>query len=145
MKPVSCFDGRANPSDFLEIEYRDCFVLRNAGGRFATAAEQIAALDTLFTVEQIILVHHSNCGTSHVTKQQTVDRVKEQRPEFTAFEALKARLPMKEDNHLSLLEDFEQVKNCGFLRKDLIESVVGFWYDVETGLVTKVEQGQTQL
>ncbi|OAL22649.1 hypothetical protein AYO22_07207 [Fonsecaea multimorphosa] len=136
---VSCFDSRANPLTFLNVGIRECLVLRNVGGRFASAAGDIAALDTLFHVSQIILIHHTNCGASHVTKQQVLDGVHQKRPEFTGFaEELEWRLPMKEDNHNSLLEDFERVKSCGFLREDLIDGVVGLWLDVETGLVKRV-------
>ncbi|KIX98215.1 uncharacterized protein Z520_06295 [Fonsecaea multimorphosa CBS 102226] len=139
LPPVSCFDSRANPLTFLNVGIRECLVLRNVGGRFASAAGDIAALDTLFHVSQIILIHHTNCGASHVTKQQVLDGVHQKRPEFTGFaEELEWRLPMKEDNHNSLLEDFERVKSCGFLREDLIDGVVGLWLDVETGLVKRV-------
>jgi carbonic anhydrase len=113
-------------------------VLRNVGGRFSTVAEQIAALDTLFHISQIVLVHHTDCGASHVTTQQVRDSVREKRPEFTDFKELEARLPMKEDNYNSLIEDLQQVKHNGFLRADLIDSVAGFWLDIETGLMTRV-------
>ncbi|OCT54957.1 carbonic anhydrase [Cladophialophora carrionii] len=135
---VSCFDSRSDPFDFLKLVPRECLVLRNVGGRFSTVAEQIAALDTLFHVSQIVLVHHSNCGASHVTKQQALDSVREKRPEFTEFTELEARLPMKEDNHESVIEDLQMVKHNGFLRKDLIDGAAGFWLDVETGLLTRV-------
>ncbi|KIW27231.1 uncharacterized protein PV07_06989 [Cladophialophora immunda] len=135
---VSCFDSRANPMNFFNIAIRECLVLRNVGGRFASAAGDLAALDTLFHVSQIILVHHSNCGASHVTKQQVLEGVHQKRPDFKGSVELEERLPMKEDNHISLLEDFERVKMCGFLRKDLVDGVVGLWLDVETGLVKRV-------
>ncbi|OAP61099.1 hypothetical protein AYL99_03300 [Fonsecaea erecta] len=135
---VSCLDSRANPVTFLNAGIRECLVLRNVGGRFASASGDIAALDTLFHVSQIILVHHTNCGASHVTIEQVRDGVHQKRPDFTGFAELEGRLPMKEDNPKSLLEDLERVKKCGFLRKDLIDGVVGLWLDVETGLVKRV-------
>ncbi len=119
-------------------------MLRNVGGRFASTASEIAALDTLFHVSQIILVHHSNCGTSHITLEQGLVAVREKRLEFTNFGELKARLPMKEDNYNPLIADLQKVRSNGFLRKDLIASVTGFWLDVETGLLTRVyADGQT--
>ncbi|EXJ72216.1 uncharacterized protein A1O5_04720 [Cladophialophora psammophila CBS 110553] len=140
---VSCLDSRANPLTFLNLDLRECLVLRNVAGRFSSAASDIAALDTFFHISQIILVHHNNCGASHVTKQQVLDGVRQRRPEFVTttvggFAGLEARLPMKEDNRDSLVEDLERVKTCGFLRKDLVDGIVGLWLDVETGLVTRV-------
>jgi carbonic anhydrase len=130
--------------DFLSLSPRECLVLRNIAGRFSTAAEQIAALDTLFHVSQIILVHHSNCGASHITIKQTLDAIRENRPEFPDLKEVEARLPQKEDNHKSVVEDLKLVKNNGFIRKDLIDGVAGFWLDVETGLLTRVyADGQT--
>ncbi|OAL35573.1 hypothetical protein AYO20_05192 [Fonsecaea nubica] len=135
---VSCLDSRANPMTFLNVQVRECLVLRNVAGRFASVAEDIAALDTLFHISQIILVHHNDCGASHVTKPKILDRVHKKRPEYTAFAELEERLPMKENNRDSLLEDLERAKKCGFLRTDLIEGIVGLWLDVDTGLVERV-------
>jgi len=141
---VSCFDSRSNPFDFLNITAGEALVVRNIAGRFANAAPDIAAADTFFHLDQIILIHHSNCGACHITVQDGIDSVRAKRPEFKDFAGLQYRLPMKEDNHKSLLEDFERVKNCGFIRQDLIDSVAGFWLDVETGLLTRVyPDGQT--
>ncbi|EXJ62894.1 carbonate dehydratase [Cladophialophora yegresii CBS 114405] len=135
---VSCFDSRADPFDFLKLMPRECLVLRNVAGRFSTVAEQIAALDTLFHVSQIVLVHHSNCGASHVTTQQGLESVREKRPDFTEFKELEARLPIKEDNYESVIEDLQMVKRNGYLRKDLTDGAAVFWLDVETGLLTRV-------
>ncbi|KIW97158.1 uncharacterized protein Z519_02550 [Cladophialophora bantiana CBS 173.52] len=140
---VSCLDSRANPLTFLGLNLRECLILRNVAGRFSSAASDIAALDTFFHISQIILVHHSNCGASHITKQQVLDGICQKRPEFVTttaggFGELEARLPMKEDNRDSLVEDLKRAKTCGFLRKDLVDGIVGLWLDVETGLVTKV-------
>ncbi|KIW71337.1 hypothetical protein PV04_03518 [Phialophora macrospora] len=135
---VSCLDSRSDPFDFLKLVPRECLVLRNIGGRFSTVAEQIAALDTLFHISQVVLVHHSNCGASHLTKQQVLDSVREKRPEFTEFKELEARMPVKEDNHKSVIEDLQEVKHNGFLREDLIDAFAGVWLDVETGLLTRV-------
>ncbi|KAJ9612124.1 hypothetical protein H2200_003721 [Cladophialophora chaetospira] len=135
---VSCLDSRANPMEFLKLSVRECLIIRNVGGRFSPIAEQVAALDTLFHISRLILVHHTNCGASHVTKQQALESIREKRPEFTDFKAVEEKMPMFEDNQKALVEDLEKVKNCGFLRKDLIEQTVGLWLDVETGLLERI-------
>jgi len=115
-------------------------IIRNVAGRFTSAASDIAALDSFFHISQVVLVHHSNCGASHVTKHDALDSIREKRPDFpvAGYADLESRMPMREDNHKSLQEDFEAAKKCGFIRKDLAETVVGFYLDVESGLVTRV-------
>ena len=91
-----------------------------------------------FHVSQIVLIHHSDCGASHINKEQALDSIRKKRPEFTDFKELEARLPVKEDNRKSVVGDLQLVKSNGFLRNDLIDGVAGFWLDVETGLLTRV-------
>ncbi|KIX10055.1 uncharacterized protein Z518_01136 [Rhinocladiella mackenziei CBS 650.93] len=140
---ISCLDSRSNPYNVLGLKPYECIVIRNVAGRFATATGDIAALDTLFHVSQLVLLQHSNCGASHVTKEQVIDSTQVKRPEFGVGNpaepsALEARLPMVENNHQALKEDLRAVKQCGFLRQDLIDSVVGLYLDVDSGLVTRV-------
>ena len=70
--------------------------------------------------------------------QQGLDGVAAKRPDFKDGEELKKRLPFKKDDWEALVEDLKLVKRNGFLRRDLIEGVVGLWLDVETGLVRRV-------
>ncbi len=142
---MSCVDSRSNPVEFLKLKPYECIVIRSVGGRFPAIAEQVAALDSLFHISRLILVQHNNCGTSHLTKEQAVNSVRKNRPEFTELKALGDRLPMFEDNQKALVEDLENVKNCGFLRRDLIQETVGLWLDVDTGLLARVyPEGRTE-
>jgi carbonic anhydrase len=128
----------------MSLGPRECLVLRNVGGRIASSATDIAALDSFFRIDQIIMIHHSNCGASHTTKEKALQNTREKRPDTTDFSDFEARIPIKEDNHNSVIEDLHQIRSYGFLRKDLIENVHGFWLDVETGLLTRVfADGQT--
>jgi len=140
---VACLDSRCNPYEVLGIKPYEGIVIRNIGGRFITNASDIAALDTLFRIHQIILLQHDNCGASHITTPQVLDAVRAKRPEFEAAGGrtsaeLAARLPAKQDNYESLKEDLKTAKQCGFLREDLIDNMVGLWLDVNSGLVTRI-------
>lgn len=71
-----------------------------------------------------------------------MDAVREKRPEFFDDQAQVQRfergLPMHPDDWRELVRDLNRVKECAFLRRDLLDQVVGFWLDVETGLVVRV-------
>ncbi len=43
---------------------RTLFVETNAGGRAAFALESVAAMDYIFNVQNVVVVHHSFCGTT---------------------------------------------------------------------------------
>lgn len=132
--------------EILALTPRECIVIRNVAGRFATAASDIAALDTLFSIRRVVLLHHNNCGASHITNQAVLDGLREKTPDFVMGDDadaagvadLASRLPAKEDNDKSLREDLARVKQCRFLRKELLDNFVGLWLDVDTGLVRRV-------
>lgn len=141
---VACIDFRCNPYNVLGLKPYECAVIRNVAGRFHTAAAEIAAFDTAFHIDRIIILQHSNCGANHIRKQQVLDKVRRDRPDFDAvggiqLAGLEARLPVREDNDRTLREDLKAAKRCGFLRKDLLDSIVGLYLDVESGLVTRVD------
>ena len=138
---VSCIDSRANPYDIFTAPRFSIIALRNVGGRFGPAASDIAALDSVFHVSNIVLLHHSNCGASHQTKPGCLETVKSKRPGVSDEElaVLEAKLPFHNDDKMSLKEDLEKVRNCKFLREDLTAGVTALWLDVQTGLVEEVK------
>lgn len=121
----------------LGLKPFECIVIRNVAGRFATAATDITALDTLFHISQLVLLQHSNCGASHVTKGQVLDSIRAKRATITSDELaqIALRLPMVPNNDRELVEDLKAVKECTFIRKDLLDTVVGLYLDVDTGVV----------
>ncbi|KAK4939224.1 hypothetical protein LTR10_020420 [Elasticomyces elasticus] len=140
---VACLDYQCNPYNVLGLKPYECAVIRNVSGRFHTAAAEIAALDTAFHLERIIVLHRSNCGATHITKQDVLDKVRQDRPDFDAvggiqLAGLEVQLPVREDNPLALREDLKAAKMCGFIRKELLNSVVGLYLDVDSGLVKRI-------
>src|SRR3954471_15571728 len=60
---VACMDARIVPSQLLGLEEGDAHVIRNAGG--VVSDEEIRSLaisQNLLGTEEIILVHHTDCG-----------------------------------------------------------------------------------
>jgi len=52
---------------------RTLFTATNAGGRAAFALESVAAMDYLFNVKNVVVVHHSFCGTTTLTPELEVE------------------------------------------------------------------------
>ncbi len=48
---------------------RTLFTETNAGGRAAFALESVAAMDYIFNVQNVVVVHHSFCGTTTLTPE----------------------------------------------------------------------------
>jgi carbonic anhydrase len=53
---------------------RTLFVSTNAGGRAAFALECVAAMDYIFSVKNVVVVHHSFCGTTTLTPELIVEK-----------------------------------------------------------------------
>jgi hypothetical protein len=56
---------------------RTLFVATNAGGRAAFALECVAAMDYIFNVRNVVVVHHSFCGTTTLTPELIVEKFHE--------------------------------------------------------------------
>src|SRR5919197_1712134 len=60
---LACMDARLNPHALLGLEEGDAHVIRNAGG--VVTEDEIRSLaisQRLLGTEEIILIHHTDCG-----------------------------------------------------------------------------------
>ena len=89
-----------------------------------------------------MLLQHSDCGTSHLTKQLIHERIAEA-AEPEDEKSLKMRDEVVEwkvsKGEKGVKQDLEYLRTKGFLRKELVEATVGFWMDTVTGIVKQVE------
>jgi carbonic anhydrase len=119
-------------------------VIRNPGGRVWSALPDILTLDSRFPLTQIILLQHSDCGTSHVTEQLIDERIATSMKPYDP-DTIKMRNGACEfkisRGILSVQEDLELLSRQSFLRKELIEKTTGFWLDTFSGIVQVVEPG----
>jgi carbonic anhydrase len=68
---VACMDARLNPYGVLGLTEGDAHVIRNAGG--VITADQLRSLaisQRLLGTEEIILIHHTDCGMLTFTDDQ---------------------------------------------------------------------------
>ena len=60
---VACMDARLNPNGALGLEEGDAHVIRNAGGVVTDdEIRSLAISQRLLGTEEIILIHHTDCG-----------------------------------------------------------------------------------
>jgi carbonic anhydrase len=114
--------------------------IRNVSGRITPALTDIAALDSFFHLNQIIILHHSNCGVTHMTLEYGLNDVKSKCPHLTVgqTEHVKKLSPIRVDDDSGLKLDIKTLRECPFLRKEVTENAVGLYLDVNTGLVREV-------
>jgi carbonic anhydrase len=60
---VACMDARLDPARVLGLEEGDAHVIRNAGGVITDdAIRSLTISQRLLGTEEIILIHHTDCG-----------------------------------------------------------------------------------
>lgn len=60
---ITCMDARVNPYGIFGLSEGDAHVIRNAGGAVTDdAIRSLAISQRLLGTEEIILVHHADCG-----------------------------------------------------------------------------------
>ena len=131
---VACMDARLNPYGVLGLTEGDAHVIRNAGG--VITADQLRSLaisQRLLGTEEIILIHHTDCGMLTFTDDQFKNDIQADtglRPPWAA----EAFGDIDEDVRQSI----RRIKADPFIsRKD---SVRGFVYDVATGGLREVKE-----
>jgi carbonic anhydrase len=128
---VVCMDARIDPARALGLEEGDAHVIRNAGGRIADALRSLAVSQTLLGTEEVMIVHHTDCGMLTFTDESIRRRLKERGVDADDV----AFLPFA-DVEQSVLADIEAYHRSPLVRHDI--PVRGFVFDVKTGRVAEV-------
>ena len=130
---VACMDARLIPTKVLGLEEGDAHVIRNAGGVITDdEIRSLAISQHLLGTEEIILIHHTDCGMLTFTDDEFKASIQEetgQKPEWAA----EAFSDLDEDVRQSIA----RVKASPFIPKK--DSVRGFVYEVETGRLREVQ------
>jgi carbonic anhydrase len=130
---VACMDARLDPHKVLGLGEGDAHVIRNAGG--VVTDDEIRSLSisqTLLGTEEIILIHHTDCGMLTFTDEQFSDKLESetgQRPEWSAncFDDLDG----------DVRESIARIRTSPFIPNK--DSIRGFVYDVKTGRLNEIE------
>ena len=130
---VACMDARLVPTRLLGLEEGDAHVIRNAGG--LVTDQEIRSLSisqTLLGTEEIVLIHHTDCGMLSFTDDQFKDQIEEstgQRPDWEPG----AFADLEEDVRSAI----RRIKDSPFVPKK--DAIRGFVYEVETGRLREVD------
>lgn len=129
---VACMDARLDVYGILGLNEGDSHVIRNAGGIVADdTIRSLAISQHLLGTEEIVLVHHTDCGMVTFTDEQFADILEKeagQRPSWSAnaFPDLEA----------DVRDSIERIQDSPFVKNK--DSVRGFVFDVASGLLHEV-------
>jgi len=129
---VACMDARLSPFALLGLEVGDAHVIRNAGGVVTDdEIRSLAISQRLLGTEEIILLHHTDCGMLTFTDDEFRHAIQEET-------GIKPMWPAESfsDVEEDLRQSLARITSSPFIPKK--DSVRGFVYEVETGRLREV-------
>jgi carbonic anhydrase len=130
---LACMDARLDPARLLGLEEGDAHVIRNAGGAVTEdAIRSLAISQHRLGTEEIVLIHHTDCGMQGATDDELADELERacgERPPWPlrAFADL--------DEHVR--DSIRALRESPFIPDTA--TVRGFVYDVKSGELREVE------
>jgi carbonic anhydrase len=125
-------DARLDPAKALGLNEGDAHVIRNAGGVASEdALRSLVISQRLLGTEEIILIHHTDCGMETFKDDAVKEQIFEDtglRPSFSLEAFPKAEEDVK--------QTAARIKANPFVPKKAIR---GFVYEVESGRLREVE------
>jgi len=113
---------------------RTLFVETNTGGRAAFALESVAAMDYIFSVQNVVVVHHSFCGTTTLTPELLIEEFRDHHADIsTMFDH--DRLAIM-DFEKSIKYAIELLRSSPAVPKHV--KLYGFFYEISSGRLTEV-------
>jgi len=129
---VACMDARLNVYGALGLNEGDAHVIRNAGGVVTDdEIRSLAISQRLLGTEEIILIHHTDCGMLTFTDDAFRRAIQDEtgiKPEWAA----ESFTDVDEDVRQSIA----RIKASPFVPRT--DAVRGFVYDVATGKLREV-------
>ena len=133
---LACMDARLDVYSILGLEPGESHVIRNAGGVVTDdEIRSLAISQRLLGTEEIILIHHTDCGMLTFTDDEFKRSIQDEtgiKPEWAA----EAFSDLDEDVRQSIA----RIKASPFIPKT--DSVRGFVFDVATGKLNEVDNVQ---
>ncbi len=129
---VACMDARLNVYGALGLQEGDAHVIRNAGGVVTDdEIRSLAISQRLLGTEEIILIHHTDCGMLTFTDDAFKAEIQQEtgiKPEWAAESF--------SDIDTDVRQSIARIKASPFIPHT--DSVRGFVYSVETGRLREV-------
>jgi len=129
---LACMDARLDPAKVLGLDEGDAHVIRNAGGVVSDdALRSLAISQNLLGTEEIILIHHTDCGMLTFTDDEFADKLEDEtgaRPEWPVHTF--------DDLDANVRASIDKIRDSPFVPRT--DKVRGFVYEVETGRLREV-------
>ena len=123
---LACMDARIDLWKVPGLKKETAHVIRNAGGLVTEdAIRSLAISQQLLGTEEIVLIHHTDCGMLKFTDVELADRLEGETGERPAWQGL-AFTDLEE----SIRAQMRAILSSRFLSRTA--RVRGFIYDVET-------------
>ena len=159
---LSCSDPRLNPYQILGIDQTlKATMVRNAGGRAFDAIRTLSVLQTIGSPGTIVVMHHTG---GHIEPLEPVERVWLTiidcgMTHFNDSDIKKALLEIAPSDEVnikaasfggiirgveeSVREDVALLKASPWIKDST--NIVGLKYDIDTGLLSEVSEGKSEL
>jgi carbonic anhydrase len=129
---LACMDARLDPAKVLGLNEGDAHVIRNAGGVVSDdALRSLAISQNLLGTEEIILIHHTDCGMLTFTDDEFVEKLESQTGETPDWP-----VHTFDDLDQNVRDSIDKIRNSPFVPRT--DNVRGFVYEVETGRLREV-------
>jgi carbonic anhydrase len=129
---LACMDARLNPYGLLGLSEGDAHVIRNAGGVVSEdVIRSLAISQNLLGTEEIVLIHHTDCGMLTFSDEELADKLEAETGERPAW-----RAQAFSDLGGDVREGIERIKASPFIPHT--DNVRGFIYEVASGELHEV-------
>jgi carbonic anhydrase len=129
---LACMDTRLIPSRILGLNEGEAHILRNDGGVVTDdAIRSLAISQNLLGTQEIILLHHTDCGMLGLTDEALADQLEDatgERPDWSAHGF--------SDLEQSVRDSLARLRESPFIPSK--DSIRGFVFDVKTGELREV-------
>jgi carbonic anhydrase len=128
---LACMDARLDPARVLGLEEGDAHVIRNAGGVVGEdAIRSLAISQHVLGTEEIILIHHTDCGMLTFSDEQFAAQLRDQTGEEPVWDARAFA-----DLDIDVRDSLRRIRESPFIPH---KNVRGFIYEVESGRLREV-------
>ena len=130
---LACMDARVNPYGILGLQEGDAHVIRNAGGVVTDdEIRSLAISQRLLGTEEIVLIHHTDCGMLTFSDDQLADILEKESGERPSWSA--NSFPDLEGD---VRDSIKRITDSPFVKNK--SSIRGFVFDVATGKLNEVQ------
>jgi carbonic anhydrase len=128
---LACMDARLDPARVLGLEEGDAHVIRNAGGVVGEdAIRSLAISQHLLGTEEIIVIHHTDCGMLTFSDEQFAAQLRDQTGKEPDWDARAFA-----DLDIDVRDALRRIRESPFIPH---KNVRGFIYEVESGRLREV-------